>query len=402
MSWSELRVLSGPGYDDILVGDRNANWLVGGEGDDVLVSRENHDSRFSDYMVGGPGADAHEGGHGLQVASYTTSEAGVGVEVRLYEGVGQGGDAEGDTFENIEGLDGSRYDDMLVGDQDSNPIYGYGGNDVIEGREADDFLHGDYIHPGADWGDDDLDGGDGDDTIYGGPGADALKGGDGDDWLIGGPGADMLSGGADTDAVGYFDSDAGVVVRLHSAEARGGDAQGDTFTNMDTIEYTDADGNTRSVQVPDIERVHGSEHDDVLAGDIRDNHLYGLGGNDTLYGGPDGGDDLLRGGDGNDTLYGGKGEDTLIGGTGADTLSGGSGRDTFIFTPESGHDTIRDYDVGFNTIVLAGFSNIRSVEDLDMEQHGDSVVIDLSGHGGGSITIEDFHVTYFSTADFIL
>ena len=35
----------------------------------------------------------------------------MGVEVRLYDGVGQGGDAEGDTFENIEGLRGSRYDD---------------------------------------------------------------------------------------------------------------------------------------------------------------------------------------------------------------------------------------------------------------------------------------------------
>ena len=394
--------LIGSGHDDVLVGDGNANWLVGGEGNDILVSRGNYDDRFNEYMVGGPGADVHEGGSGLQVASYTASEAGVGVEVRLYEGVGLGGDAEGDTFEDIEGLYGSRYDDLLAGDQGSNPIYGFGGSDVIEGREADDFLHGDYSHPDANWGDDDLDGGEGNDTIYGGPGADSLKGGDGDDWLIGGPGADMLSGGPGTDVVGYFDSDAGVVIRLHSAETRGGYAQGDTFTNMETIEYRDADGNTQSVQVPDVERVHGSEHDDVLAGDIRDNHLYGLGGNDTLYGGPEGGDDLLRGGDGNDTLYGGKGADTLIGDAGADTLFGGSGIDTFIFTPGSGHDIIGDFRFGFDTIILAGFDNVRSVAELDMEQHGNSVVIDLSRHGGGSITVEDFNIADFSEADFML
>ena len=76
-------------------------------------------------------------------------------------------------------------------------------------------------------------------------------------------------------------SDAGVVVRLHNSVARGGYAEGDTFANMETIEYTDADGNTQSVQVPDIENLRGSQHDDILAGDIRDNVLRGRGGNDT-------------------------------------------------------------------------------------------------------------------------
>ena len=52
------------------------------------------------------------------------------------------------------------------------------------------------------------------------------------------------------------------------------------------------------------------------------------GGNDTLHGGS--GDDILFGQGGNDTLYGDAGNDTLYGGTGADTLSGGAGNDTLI------------------------------------------------------------------------
>ena len=147
----------------------------------------------------------------------------------------------------------------------------------------------------------------------------------------------MLKGGTGTDTAGYFGSDVGVVVRLHTAVARRGHAEGDTF-NMETVEYTDADGNTQSVQVPDIENLQGTEHDDILAGDIRDNELRGLGGNDKLYGGPDGGNDELFGGDGDDKVYGGKGEDTLYGNAGTDTLYGGPDNDHLLGGP--GADTL--------------------------------------------------------------
>ena len=48
-------------------------------------------------------------------------------------------------------------------------------------------------------------------------------------------------------------------------------------------------------------------HDDILAGDRRDNDIDGGAGNDTLYGGPGGGDDVMAGGLGNDRLFGGPG-----------------------------------------------------------------------------------------------
>ena len=54
----------------------------------------------------------------------------------------------------------------------------------------------------------------------------------------------------------------------------------------------------------------GRGGDDTLIGGAGDDTLYGQGGNDTLYG--DAGDDVLVGGKGNDTLYGGAGDDEFV------------------------------------------------------------------------------------------
>ena len=64
----------------------------------------------------------------------------------------------------------------------------------------------------------------------------------------------------------------------------------------------------------------------------------GNGGDDKIYGGPGGGDDVLHGGDGNDMVFGGRGNDTHRGGAGNDTLHGGPGADTFDGGP--GNDMI--------------------------------------------------------------
>ena len=342
----------GSEHGDVLFGDSGGNLLIGNAGDDVLVSRgNNHSTPWNDLFIGGPGADTLIGGDGYEYANYETSEGGV--EVRLYDGTGKGGDAEGDTLVGIEGLVGSEHDDVLAGDQGGNSISGLGGNDVIQGREGDDFLSGDGFQSAG--GNDDIDGGEGDDFINGGPGGDGI------------------------DTAGYFGSDTGVVVRLHNSVARGGWAQGDTF-EMVTVEYTDAEGNIQSEQVPDIERLQGSEHDDVLAGDSRDNELYGLGGNDRLFGGPGGGDDLLRGGDGEDVLYGGKGSDTLVGGAGADTLVGGNGDDTAAYWGSDAAVEVRLHD-GFAQGGHAEGDTFAGIEILSGSAHGDILEGDSNGNG---------------------
>ncbi|WP_073524392.1 retention module-containing protein [Pseudomonas fluorescens] len=63
---------------------------------------------------------------------------------------------------------------------------------------------------------------------------------------------------------------------------------------------------------------------------------------DSLLGGA--GDDILFGQGGNDTLDGGKGNDILLGGTGNDILIGGSGSDTFVWKAgDIGNDVIKDF-----------------------------------------------------------
>jgi Ca2+-binding RTX toxin-like protein len=75
-----------------------------------------------------------------------------------------------------------------------------------------------------------------------------------------------------------------ITIDLSTGTATGGDAQGDTLSN--------------------IENITGSANMDNLIGDAGDNILRGLGDHDDLDGGS-GGFDTLMGGDGDDNMYGG-------------------------------------------------------------------------------------------------
>ena len=545
--------LEGLGGGDLLMGLGGDDVLVGGDGNDNLQSGLGNDrldgGAGNDYLEGGPGADQVRGGSGIDEASYWDSEAGV--EVNLQTGVLRGGDAEGDVFigrqtieyvdvegntrqavvTDIENLYGSEADDILIGDARANELQGAAGNDVLEGGAGDDYLTGDnYIFNGfyfySTAGNDRLTGGEGDDWLVGGNGADELSGGPGDDTasyrrsgsnmgvevrlydgtarggeaegdsfvgmktidyvdaggntqrvevpdienllgssgndilagahgpnrldggagfdvLIGGPGADVLRGGPDGDTASYEFSDDGVVVRLHTvleAGGSGGDAEGDIF-NGEMLSFTDADGVTREVEVPDIENLRGSDSNDILAGDLRSNFLWGQAGDDLLYGGPGGGHDFLFGGYGDDKIYGGKGYDWLFGGYGDDLLKGGpgtdylefelevldrersneyeihtrlqrfdygndqleggAGADFFYFYPDGGNDTILDFGNGDDRIVLRAFEDIRSIDDLTLEQQGGNLIIDLSSQDGGTITLQDYSEADLTDTQFV-
>ena len=84
--------------------------------------------------------------------------------------------------------------DTLNGGAGNDFLYGYGGNDILSGDADNDVLIGgdgdDTLNGGAD--NDALYGSDGDDTLNGGAGADNLFGGSGDDILNGGDGADSI------------------------------------------------------------------------------------------------------------------------------------------------------------------------------------------------------------------
>jgi len=128
-----------------------------------------------------------------------------------------GGPDEGQTYGGL--LRGTKADDIIMGTNDVDEIYGYNGDDIICGLAGDDQLHGgnqddtlcggqgndhlygenqtDLLCGGP--GDDLLDGGKQHDVLCGGEGNDYLYGEKGNDNLDGGPGDDELVGGKDTD-----------------------------------------------------------------------------------------------------------------------------------------------------------------------------------------------------------
>ena len=93
-------------------------------------------------------------------------------------------------------------------------------------------------------------------------GADTINGLGGNDVISGLGGADHLDGGAGIDTASYAASSSGVTVSLMTGTGSGGDAQGDTLTN--------------------IENLTGSNFDDTLEGNAGNNKLVGGLGTDTV------------------------------------------------------------------------------------------------------------------------
>ncbi|WP_371260833.1 calcium-binding protein, partial [Myxosarcina sp. GI1] len=94
--------------------------------------------------------------------------------------------------------------------------------------------------------------------------------------------------------------------------------------------------------------------DNILQGFNKSNDVINAQkGNDVLLGRS--GDDVLRGNSGDDLLLdGGSGSDRLDGGKGNDGLFGGIGADEFVLKKGAGTDTIFDFQVGIDSLILAG------------------------------------------------
>ena len=151
------------------------------------------------------------------------------------------------------------------------------------------------------------------------------------------------------------------------------------------------------------DKLYGGDGDDILEGRVGNDLLEGGAGDDELYGGNQDegesghrGNDTLRGGDGNDILDGGIWHDHLSGGAGNDIMTGGRHHDRFYFAPGHGYDYILDFDRNYGSsgndgINLKAFEDIKGVDDLDgmMRQRGNSVEIDLSAYGGGTIVLQN-------------
>ncbi len=245
--------LSGLGGNDRLSGLGQADLLLGGGGNDVLI--------------GGAGNDTLDGGAGVDTVLYRRDGGPNGVTVNLATGLATDSFGNTDVLRDIERVDGSDFDDVIIGREGAGDLlYGWGGND-------------------------------------------AINGGSGADTLVGGAGADTFNGGDGLDQIAYFleTGTRGVSVNLSTGVAF------DTFGNRDTL--------------TNVEYVFGTDNDDTLIGSNRIKHdrLFGRDGNDFIDGLD--GDNLIFTGAGNDTVRVGTtvedARDTIvIDGRGTKTISG--------------------------------------------------------------------------------
>ncbi|QRI85961.1 retention module-containing protein [Pseudomonas putida] len=146
------------------------------------------------------------------------------------------------------------------------------------------------------------------------PGADTIDGGNGNDIIFG----DLIT-------LNGVVSEGYQALQTYVAEKSGVEVSAVTTSNVHqyiTEHYTEFD-------------ISGAKDgNDILSGGNGNDILFGQGGNDTLDGGR--GNDILLGGTGNDTLIGGHGDDILIGGSGADTFVWKAG--------DLGNDVIKDFN----------------------------------------------------------
>ncbi|GAB5378309.1 MAG: hypothetical protein AcusKO_47710 [Acuticoccus sp.] len=134
-TFSGIESIKGSDFDDNITGDAARNILRGGTGDDVLSGGEGND-----ILLGEQGADQLNGGIGRDLAKYAGSEAAV--QIDLDAGAGSGGSAEGDTFNGIESILGSRFGDDISGDDARNVLRAGGGDDTVNGGGNNDKLFG--------------------------------------------------------------------------------------------------------------------------------------------------------------------------------------------------------------------------------------------------------------------
>ena len=347
-------VIGGSG-NDTLRGAAGGEALQGRNGADALYGRAGNDTldggAGDDVLFGGRGADVLNGGDGRDRADYGDASAGVSVNMAgpvlpapilspilapisapiirtsalsgwfgTFTGgvttpkpapvAPAGADALGDTFNGVEDLAGSAFNDNLSGNAFANTIWGQTGNDILNGAAGDDML-------------------------FGGDGADQLNGGTGNDTMVGGLGADAFNGGDGHDLVDYSGENAGVTANMMPRSAAPAlsaapaapirvSAWADFFGLVTPPKLAPVPvAPTSTVDTfTAIEDISGSAFNDTLSGNEFDNVLSGNGGNDVLNGR-----------------------------AGSDTLVGGAGADTFIFN--GGLDTVIDFIDNVDTISLA-------------------------------------------------
>jgi VCBS repeat-containing protein len=284
-------------------------------------------------------------------------------------GVVRIGSSEADFLSGTDGndrLDSGAGDDDLSGGAGADGMIGRQGNDTLDGGDGDDNIAAgegdDFVFGGG--GDDAIGGGAGSDNIDAGEGNDTIGGGFGDDTIIAGAGDDLVAGGAGKDFIAAGSGDDVVSGSFGSDTLFGGAGNDD---------------------------LGGGFGMDTLSAGLGDDSVGGGNGDDLINGGA--GNDFLAGGGRNDRINGGVGDDTINGGNGSDELIGGSGSDLFVFNaPDpSQTDTIFDFEVGSDQILLIGVENVPG---SGLEGRLEALEMTHTMYGVGADAVESVVLSY--------
>lgn len=330
---------TGNAANNTITGNSGINTLTGHGGDDTYFVQNSGDSVVE---AGGGGTDT--------VSSSVTYEIDdVDVENLTLTGssaINATGNAANNTITGNTGINtltGGAGDDTYFVQNTTDTVVELTGEGTDTVSSSVDFTLSDFVEnliltssgrTGTGNGlDNTITGSSGADTINGEGGADTINAGSGGDTINGGEGADTIDGGGGTDTVTYATSAGAVTIALTGAAGTGGDAAGDTITN--------------------VENLTGSANGDTLTGSSSNNVLTGLAGGDTIDAGA--------------------GNDTIIGGAGADIIDGEGGTDTASYAGSSSGVTL----------VLSGTAGVASAAGTGGDAAGDTLT-DIENLTGSS------------------
>ncbi len=329
-----------------------ANPVTGGainaaEGNDTLWG-----SALQEYFTGGAGDDIFRGGGGPDFMLGGTGDDQFIVEnigTSITENAGEGTDTAWLTV------------NFWTAPANLEIIRLAGSAFYVTGSDGSEQIVGNPIFGAA------INGGGGDDTLWGSGLDETFVGGAGDDIIRGGGGKDSMTGGLGNDQFIVQSND--TVITEFAGEG------------YDTAWYT-VSGMTMTANV---ERANLSGAANAVAGNAQDNLIVG---NTTL------GNAFLVGGEGSDTIFGGAFADLFRGDAGNDFLYSGGGADRFVYSATGfGYDSINGFAQGAAKLDFRGsgigFANVflRSAGgNTQVEVFGDAILV----FGVSSLTAADF------------
>jgi Ca2+-binding RTX toxin-like protein len=357
--------LQGLAGNDTLMGAAGDDKLVGGDGNDTLTGGAGNDTLDgglgADRLDGGDGNDevSYESQSDGITINLATQIGGAGAAgdrlISIEDLTGSNGNDSLLGSSRAERINGSFGQDLVSGMDGNDDLSGGYGNDTVQGGTGNDTLSGSVGNDSIDGGDgvdilrdgstsyavtldigagtwvtngetdrianvesfvtssgnDSLSSNDGGHTLDGGFGDDSLFGGGGNDVLVADSGADWMDGGTGRDTLLFDFAFEAFTFNLQTGKGDHADLLGDQVRGIENLAI-------------------GSAFRDV-----------------TIIGST--GANVITTDSGNDSITGGKGVDTIDSGTGNDRLSGGKGADTFVFSQEFltiGSDRITDFGRG--------------------------------------------------------